>query len=823
MVTINSRLIAVFGLVFLLLAAFPMVDYGTVADITKSADWIVSANETVTGETVILMENLTVKAGATLTLDDVTLIINSTYPGQHGIFVEAGASLVVNNSRFKDHFVSENEVVWMGREMVDNPPMGYFLVSEGTLTITGSTIQHMWRMGEEWPVSGIQAEAGTLEITDSTLSNNFMSAVSLDNATAKIDNVDIVSNAWDGIYSNTSDLTVTNSRINQNGWHGFSAQMSTIMVDGTNISLNGRYGMNIGGVENLQMTNSSFYKNRERAMYFGYVTATIENTTIHSNTSIVTGGETKILFDRCTIIHEESQNQTGVYTPELKNAKVTFLDLTHGELENSLPLMINTTIELAHTLDVTVLDENGTGVAGAEVKAYDSDGEPSATYTADSNGTVAGIRLTEVLVEAEYYFPTITYKTPHILVANGTSGGVPATARGGVYMDSLKSVEINLSAGPGLDIVIEADIPGEPEGYFDYESANLTEYATVNLNISNNGAVNASNVSVKAFLNALPVWETTVAKIPAGGQVQTSFQVERQNQYLDRNLLIFADPDNEISESNEENNLDNVSISPAVYKFKWEHPNTFVSSIITTPGETVKYTFAVKNTGNVKNTIDLGVSPDGETTDLSVSAWLAGAKSFTVDLWPGENRTIELTFNLPNQVNQNYNRFRITYFENGYETFNEQWLDIVMESRIEPVKLETSSGLKRGDNATFTASIKNFGVIDAENVTVSFYLGGRLIRTATIDSLPVGETEDVSVNWVPQVDGEKEFRVVVRPYARPIHGSDSDYDNSIDVSIAKSLQDEAADGGDSYLSLFLVAILGEILIVLLLLGRIRRR
>ena len=65
--------------------------------------------------------------------------------------------------------------------------------------------------------------------------------------------------------------------------------------------------------------------------------------------------------------------------------------------------------------------------------------------------------------------------------------------------------------------------------------------------------------------------------------------------------------------------------------------------------------------------------------------------------------------------------------------------------------------------------------------------------------------------------------MVVRPYSRPIHGAENSYKDAIEVDIAQRVEDGETNNAGAYTSLILVAILGEVLVILLLLGRITRK
>lgn len=84
-----------------------------------------------------------------------------------------------------------------------------------------------------------------------------------------------------------------------------------------------------------------------------------------------------------------------------------------------------------------------------------------------------------------------------------------------------------------------------------------------------------------------------------------------------------------------------------------------------------------------------------------------------------------------------------------------------------------------GDTVTITATVKNNGITDANNVTISFYngdpdAGGTLIDEATILNIPRGGSGAVSVNWITPTSGIHNIFVLIDPADAIAEGSESD-------------------------------------------------
>lgn len=96
-------------LLFLLLTQLPFVPYPRSVQASISGDgppaggdWVVDHDTTLIDEVVLLNGNLTVTNSSVLTFDNVTLQLNSTFPGQFSMIVEAGSTFELNGSRIGD-------------------------------------------------------------------------------------------------------------------------------------------------------------------------------------------------------------------------------------------------------------------------------------------------------------------------------------------------------------------------------------------------------------------------------------------------------------------------------------------------------------------------------------------------------------------------------------------------------------------------------------------------------------------------------------------------------------------------------------------------
>ncbi len=96
-------------ILLLMVAAIAMLALVAVADDSEAAilgkplpswgaDWIIDQDTVATGETIRLDGEINVRFGYTLSLDGCTVIFNSSYDGEHGFYVNRGATLYINET-----------------------------------------------------------------------------------------------------------------------------------------------------------------------------------------------------------------------------------------------------------------------------------------------------------------------------------------------------------------------------------------------------------------------------------------------------------------------------------------------------------------------------------------------------------------------------------------------------------------------------------------------------------------------------------------------------------------------------------------------------
>ncbi|MHA1470065.1 MAG: hypothetical protein ACTSSP_05825, partial [Candidatus Asgardarchaeia archaeon] len=119
-------------------------------------DWIIETDTTYSNAVIIVTGNVIVKSGATLQLNNVTLIINSSSSQTFYIEIQNGARFIVNNSLIKPKTISYR----------------YYMVarSGSVIEFYNSTIEYA---GLSMSYPGIRVSSTKAIFSDVTIRNNY--------------------------------------------------------------------------------------------------------------------------------------------------------------------------------------------------------------------------------------------------------------------------------------------------------------------------------------------------------------------------------------------------------------------------------------------------------------------------------------------------------------------------------------------------------------------------------------------------------------------------------------------------------------------------
>jgi len=231
-------------------------------------DWVVTTPEYLYNTTIFLTGNLIVEDGP-LILNHVTLLINSTYPGEFEIWVKAGATLAIING-------SKIDAV--------NPPHPYrFYVGPlAYFNLTDSEVHHCGFPSTEYTDWGLISFSHKSVIRDSILSNNYIGLIISSKDTngyeVTIEGNIIANNTLDGVRTGIFFQvfpTLLNNRIVNNGGDGVMNSVFTVLR-GNVIAWN-RFGINATDI--CWATNNTIAYNKRSGIFLDWV----ENAIIEKN------------------------------------------------------------------------------------------------------------------------------------------------------------------------------------------------------------------------------------------------------------------------------------------------------------------------------------------------------------------------------------------------------------------------------------------------------------------------------------------------------------------------------------------------------------
>ncbi len=173
------------------------------------------------------------------------------------------------------------------------------------------------------------------------------------------------------------------------------------------------------------------------------------------------------------------------------------------------------------------------------------------------------------------------------------------------------------------------------------EGDTITIYATV----KNVGNEDANNVYVGFYYDSISpsthIGNVSVGTLSSGMSDDVSITWNTANHAGQHTIFAVADPDNIISETNENNNTGTTTVAVNGYGVQLSVDSSAKS---VQPGGSVDYTITVKNTGTLQDTFDL-------STSSTSNGWTATLSSNKVTLDAGASTTVTLTVTAPSNAN----------------------------------------------------------------------------------------------------------------------------------------------------------------------------
>lgn len=226
--------------------------------------------------------------------------------------------------------------------------------------------------------------------------------------------------------------------------------------------------------------------------------------------------------------------------------------------------------------------------------------------------------------------------------------------------------------------------------------------------------------------------------------------------------------------------------------------------ITKTTSESTTFPFKVKNTGNVKDTINLDVS--------QIDGWSIYLSSSRLNLNAGEESDVSLIVRASADASGDY-YIDVTATSIGDPTKVDSETFVV--SIIKPdLTLKNLQFSKRrpveGEKIEISVIVENIGEADVnETITVTFYYDNSTIMSKNINSLLSDGEATLSINWTA-VKGEHEIKVKVDPKNNIVEGSEDN--NLVYEKITVISKEEGAKGTE------LIIVSGIIVVVIIVIA-----
>ena len=392
-------------------------------------DLIISEAKTYSDVKIILTGNLKVESGGDLTLNNVTLIMNSTSDGQYTIDVKSGGTLkLLNKTSVTAPFDRRYKFNVYGTLIMEDSTVSYLYDPIKIYSIYDGIIRFNRVLIDNSSIVYSRTDGIYLEHTDQT--KQFTDI--------KIMNSTIAHNAGDGIKLMRSNALITNNVITSNDKNGIYMEYSSPEIEGNSIMMNSDYGIYCNKHSHPVIEGNTILSNADGGVYL----RESSNPEILGNT-IQDNGQYGIYCDgsspkveKCTVAGHTYNIYSYYGHPTIKDSTITPSGTNDVYLYyNGRATLINTTFDKSRVychatnsiltvkwnLDVRVVDANGSIVPDATVKVYrDRRYNPDSLVfegMTDENGIASGI----VLKEYEQTSAGKNYFTPHIVtVSNAT-------------------------------------------------------------------------------------------------------------------------------------------------------------------------------------------------------------------------------------------------------------------------------------------------------------------------------------------------------------------------------------------------------------------
>lgn len=226
----------------------------------NEGDWIIMNDTYISSETIILNGILNVTNNATLTINNVTLLINSS-SGIQGIYVDWGATLNIYDSNITalnglfTFYVDGNMSI--DRSRISRITGGIY-INFGDVLITNSTIFN----NLDYAIVCL----GEPTIANNSIHSNYGGILTGLKSAPLILNNSITSNEWGIICNSVSYATLFGNNISSNTLGGIKVELGYFELHNNTIASNGGFGIQSDHAS-IIATNNTIYDNQRWGIY----------------------------------------------------------------------------------------------------------------------------------------------------------------------------------------------------------------------------------------------------------------------------------------------------------------------------------------------------------------------------------------------------------------------------------------------------------------------------------------------------------------------------------------------------------------------------
>jgi parallel beta-helix repeat protein len=464
-------------------------------------EWVVSS-DTIKQNERIKFTNLTVTNNAKLELYGVTLFVSSHKDGLSEIRVTPGAELVMDGSIVTNF----------------NPSIYYNFSLYGKGTITNSRFSGMYGTYDSPYPGGINIYSEGTEVSNTTIFRCFTNGIFSDGASNILlaDN-HIYQNGGEGILLWDSDnVRVLRNNVSMNWWDGIGFTSTSGIIADNEVHFNSYDGLWINHssplIINNNLTNSFYRENHEDSAGLKLQRQSepvLENNTFSDNIyyGVYINGSSPLIWN--TSVQGSKTDDIYISSYQQNFSKPYFINSTYISVD--WPLTDSDSVLTRQWfVDVSVGDDIGNPIEGAEVRLVDVNDAIEADVRTGSTGKVPKIIATQ-------YVRTLAmtdYRTPYKLEVNKSS----------IKNNSLTDIQITSSTS--FDIILPLPDIGVTAVYHEPAISYLNETINFTITLFNNASFDMANVTVECILDgkAETFAEFTVASIKSKSEYNLSFQ-----------------------------------------------------------------------------------------------------------------------------------------------------------------------------------------------------------------------------------------------------------------------------------------------------------